>query len=1218
MIAGANPQNCTRLQLGSWTAKLCAVLGLFCFSKGCDKMSDRPFAHLHCHTTYSTLDGATRLKDLIAKVKDTGMNAVATTDHGNMYGALEFYNACREAEINPIVGLEAYIAPGSRFDRSGASRQKEAANHLTLLAMNRTGFYNLVQLTSKAYLEGFYYKPRIDKTLLEECNDGIICLSGCASGELSQLMLQDRMDEAEELTEWYAKVFGDRFYMEIQNAGIQIQKDCMDMTVDMANKKGLPLVATNDAHYLNKEDWVAQDVLLCISTLSLRSDEKRMKMKTDQLFVRTPEEMYDAFPGFEDAVARSQEIADRCDIQLDKNPKHYPVFEPPGEISDSEYLRQLCIEAIPERYADGTPEGFQERLDYELSVIERMGYSSYFLIVWDFVRFAKDNKIPCGARGSAAGAVVTYLLSISNVCPLKYDLLFERFLDPNRAEPPDIDIDFCRDGRQKVIDYTKEKYGEDCVCQIGTFGTLKAKAALRDVARAFGFPPPRINEIAKMIPDELGIKLKDAVKKSVELSDLVKSDSEVAEVVEIAQRLEGMVRNVGTHAAGVVVGNGPLIELLPLQRIAGKEDLISQWDGPHVEMAGLLKMDFLGLRNLTILDKSVKNVERSTGKKIDPAKFPLDDAKTFALLQRGETKGVFQFESGGIRDLLIKMRPDTFADIIATSALYRPGPLEGGMVMDYVDVKNKRKEPAKIHPVVDEVLEETYGVMVYQEQIMRILNRVGGLGLREAYKCIKAISKKSLEIIAKFKSEYIEGAKERDIDVKIADSLFTLIEKFAGYGFNKSHSTAYGLVSYQTAYLKAHHPSEFMAALLSCGMESSDRISEHTDDARRQNIDIVAPDVNRSFVEFAVDHSDQSAAESSEDSRRRVLFGLGAIKGLGEEAMGALVDAREKEGPFKNIFDLAERVDSKGMSKGVLEVLIKAGALDNFGPNRGQHMAVIERAIGSAVQKARDKSRGQRSLFGDDSPGGGDDEFDVVLPEADEWTQSQRLAAEKEVYGFYLTSHPLTQVADRLNQLTQHSIRQIAEMEDGDDVLIGGMISSIKLAVTRKPSRNGQSRYANFDFEDSTGTVRCIIWPEDYARSEEKVRPEALCVVKGRVDRRGREPNVIVNQLMTLEEAEKEFTTHLAINFKLGFHNDNDIQRTKEVLGRFAGKTNVVLFVDSSDDQIEGGKLRYTLMPPQDLRVSCGQELIDELTQIIGRENFKFMSNQKRKNPVGA
>lgn len=1196
-------------------------------------MSARPFAHLHCHTTYSTLDGATRLKDLIAKVKNSGMNAVATTDHGNMYGSFEFYNACRKNDINPIVGLEAYIAPGSRFDRTGASRQKDAANHLTLLAMNRTGFYNLIKLTSQGYLEGFYYKPRIDKQLLEELNEGIICLSGCAAGELSQLMLQDRMDEAEKLTEWYARVFGDRFYMEIQNAGIPIQKECMDMTVDLANKKGLPLVATNDAHYLNREDSVAQDILLCISTLSLRSDENRMKMKTDQLFVRTPDEMYAAFPGFEEAVARSQEIADRCDIRLDENPKHYPVYQPPEGKNDSQFLRELCLAAIPERYSEGTPDGFQERLDYELDVIERMGYSSYFLIVWDLVRFAMDRDIPCGARGSAAGAVVTYLLRISNVCPLKYDLLFERFLDPNRAEPPDIDIDFCRDGRQAVIDYTKEKYGHDSVCQIGTFGTLKAKAAVRDVARAFGFSQARINEIAKMIPDELGIKVKDAVKKNAELSNLVDSDKDVAELIEIAHRLEGLVRSVGTHAAGVVVGNGPLIERLPLQRISGKEDLVTQWDGPHVEMAGLLKMDFLGLRNLTILHKTVRNVERTTGETIDPLKLPLDDPATFALLQRGETKGIFQFESGGIRDLLTKMRPDQFADIIATSALYRPGPLEGGMVMDYVDVKNKRKKPTKIHQVVDDVLEETYGVMVYQEQVMRILNRVGGLGLREAYKCIKAISKKKLETIAKFKEEYLAGARERDIDVKIADGLFTLIEKFAGYGFNKSHSTAYGLVSYQTAYFKAHYPAEFMAALLSCGMETTDRIAEHSDDARRQNIEVVPPDVNHSLVEFAVDHShatgasksarpgsDQPAANGSTEQRQRVLFGLGAIKGLGEEAMSAVVAARQNGGPFKNIFDLAERVDQRWMSKGTLEVLIKAGALDGFGPNRAQHVSVIERAIGSAAQKAKDKARGQRSLFGDDTPStaGQGSTNAIELPDADDWTQSQKLAAEKEVFGFYLTSHPLTQVANRLGRLTQHTSIQVGEMEDGQEVLIGGMVSSIKKSVTKKPSRNGNSRYANFDFEDSTGILRCIIWPEDYTRAEDKIVPEALCVIRGRVDRRGREPNVIVNQVFTLDEAEKEFTSRLAINFKLGFHNELDIKRTKEVLSRYPGKTSVVLYVDSTDEEIEGGRLRYTLMPPQDLRVSCGAELTAELAQAIGRENFKFISDLKRKNQVGA
>jgi len=1168
------------------------------------------FAHLHCHTTFSMLDGATKLKDLIKKCKANDMNAVAVTDHGNLCGAFEFYNMCRDEGLNPIVGYEAYIAPGSRFDRTGASRQKEAAYHLTLLASSATGYFNLIKLTSKAYLEGFYYKPRIDKQLLEECNEGLICLSGCAAGELSQLLLQDRHAEAEKLVEWYSRVFGDRFYMEIQNAGLDIQKQCMDMTVDLARKKGLPLVATNDAHYLNREDAEAHDVLLCVSTLSQRSDPNRMRMTSDQFYVRTPAEMYEAFPGFEEAVAMSQVIAERCDIQLEKKPKHYPVFKPPGEMTDTQYLRKLCEDALPTRY-DVITDEIRARLDLELKVIEKMGYSSYFLIVWDFVRFANANDIPCGARGSACGAIVAFLLGMSNVCPLKYDLLFERFLDESRTEPPDIDIDFCRDGRQRVIDYTKEKYGHDSVCQIGTFGTLKAKAAVRDVARALGYTPTETNEIAKLVPDDLGIKVKEAIEQNPELQTKYDSDPKIKELFDFAMKLEGLCRSAGTHAAGVVVGDGPVIRYLPLQTISGKTDVITQWDGPHVEKAGLLKMDFLGLRNLTILHKAVQNVEKHRGIKLDVLKFPLDDPETFALLQRGETKGIFQFEGGGIRDLLTKMKPDQFADIIATSALYRPGPLEGGMVMEYVDVKHGRRPPTQVHPLVDAVLEETYGVMVYQEQVMRILNRVGGIELANAYKCIKAISKKKLDTIAKFRDQYIAGAQERGIDVEVATRLFELIEKFAGYGFNKSHSTAYGLVSYQTAYLKAHYKVEFMAALLSCGMEDSDRMTEHTDDSRRLGVPVEPPDVNKSDVEFTVEGD-------------RVRYGLGAIKGLGLEAMTALVDARKKHGPFKSIFDIAERVDSKWMSKAILETLIAAGCLDNLGPNRAQHQQAIDRAMQSASSKAKDKARGQKSLFGgfgdsDAGASGGAKEAEatVELPPAEDWSYAQKLAAEKEVFGFYLTSHPLTQVGDRLERLVNTKNKELGTMDDGTDVIIGGMISSIKPASTKKPSRNGHTKYANFDFEDSSGIVRCIIWPEDYARDGEKVKKDTIAIIKGRVDRRGREPNVIVNQLLTLEDAEKQFTRHLAIKFRRGVHSDHDVARTREILGKYPGKTSVVVFAESVDSENPNGKLLYTMMPPSELKVSCNNELQEALTAVLGRDNFKFQAEVQKKKAAG-
>ncbi|MCA9049133.1 MAG: DNA polymerase III subunit alpha, partial [Planctomycetaceae bacterium] len=643
--------------------------------------SRRPFAHLHCHTHYSLLDGVNRIPELIRQVKNLGMDSVAMTDHGNLYGAMEFYRTCKDAGVRPIIGYEAYVAPGRRTDRS-ATRQKEAQSHLTLLAMNQRGFDNLILMASSAYLEGFHYRPRIDRELLEAHNEGIICLSGCASSELSKLLLAEKHDDARQLVEWYVRVFGDRFYMEIQDAGFEIQKQCLELTVDLANQMGLPLVATNDAHYLTRDDAKVQDVLLCVNTRTTRDDPNRMKMSNNGLYICSPEEMYATFSGLEDAVARSQEIADRVDIELHDR-KLYPVFRPPEGKRDIDYLRELCNERMYERYGDALTDEHWKRLKYELSVIESKGYASYFLIVWDFVEFARRNGIPCGARGSACGAIVAYLLRLGDVCPLKYDLLFERFLDPSRNEPPDIDIDFCRDRRQMVIDYTKQKYGEMNVAQIGTYGTLKAKNAIRDVGRALNVPLPRVNELAKMVPDELNIKLKDAIDKSPELKSAYDTDPTSQELLDFAMAVEGLARSTGTHAAGVVVADVPLNTVVPLQKITGKDDIITQWDGPTIESIGLLKMDFLGLRNLTILDKAVRNVQRTHPEfTLQHVQDNLTDEATFQLLQRGETKGVFQLESGGMRDLLTKMKPDCFEDIIATSALYRPGPLEGGMVME--------------------------------------------------------------------------------------------------------------------------------------------------------------------------------------------------------------------------------------------------------------------------------------------------------------------------------------------------------------------------------------------------------------------------------------------------------------------------------------------------------------------------------------------------------
>ena len=1176
----------------------------------------RPFVHLHLHTHYSLLDGANRIPDLVEKVKGQGMNAVAMTDHGNLYAAIEFYNACRKNDLNPIIGYEAYVAPGDRSDKK-AARMKEASFHLTLLAMNQAGFKNLVKLASIAFLEGFYYKPRIDKELLAAHNDGLICLSGCAAGELSQHILSGRMDDARKLTEWYTSVFGDRFYMEIQNAGIDIQHDCAEGTIDIAREMGLPLVATNDAHYLNQEDADAHDILLCVNTRSTVNDEKRMTMTGDQLFVRSPDEMYAAFPDHADAVSITQEIADRCDIDLDLTSRHFPVFMPPESKSDTQYLRELCVDGMVWRYGeDGITQAHRDRLDFELQVIDRMGYSSYFLIVWDFVRFAREKGIPCQARGSAVGAIVGYSLGLSNVCPLKYDLLFERFLDPSRSEPPDIDIDFCRDGRQAVIDYTKEKYGEQNVAQIGTFGTLKAKAAIRDVSRAMAVDLKRVDEICKMVPETLNIKLADAIKESADLQEAYNQDPQIQRMLDVALRLEGLARSAGTHAAGVVVADEPISNYIPLQTITGKTDIITQWDGPTVEVAGLLKMDFLGLRNLTILDKAVKNVKKHRGIDIDPDKLPLDDSETFALLQRGETKGIFQLESGGMRDLLTKMRPDAFEDIIATSALYRPGPLEGGMVTDYVDRKHGRQAVPQQHPIIDEVLQDTYGVMVYQEQVMRILNRVGDIELASAYKCIKAISKKKLDTIAKFREQFIAGAKEKQLPEEQAKDLFSLIEKFAGYGFNKSHSTAYGAVAYQTAYLKAHYPAEFMAALLSCGMESSDRISEHVDDARRMGLEVLPPDVNSSDVEFAVAQSDdeheddqQSRGVSPRTGPARVgsisqlTFGLGAIKGVGETAVAAIVDERRENGPYQHIFDLAERVDPKALTKGVLEILVKAGALDSLGPNRAQHESAVEKAVASAASRHRDKARGQKNLFGGDDDGGDDEPEPVSLPDMPDWTNTQRLAYEKEALGFYLTSHPLTQHGGRIRKFASHRNLELADLDDGAEVVLAGMISAIKRASTKKPSRNGHTKYVNFDFEDESGIVRCIMWPEQFARYGDFVKAEAICVIAGKVDRRGREPNVIVDKLLTPDEAAKELTRHVAIQFRRGLHTRDDMIRVRDALQNNPGRTEVVLILDSVDEEESNRPLRYVVSTPN-YRVSMTPELQTTLGDMLGEDNL--------------
>ena len=969
------------------------------------------FVHLHCHSHYSLLDGAASLDKLVQRAVDHGMNALAITDHGNLHGALEFYSKARNAGINPIIGYEAYIAPKSRFVKEGGT-VKESSYHLTLLARDATGFRNLVRMASAAYLEGFYRKPRIDKQLLEDHNEGIMCLSGCVSGELSRALLRNQgteraWDEALEVAQWFHQLFDDRYYIEIQNNGVSIQQQALVGSVEIAERLGIPLVATSDCHYVDPQDALAQDVMLCINMGKFRSDSSRMKMDGDQYFLRSPAEMYEAFPEHADAVARSQEIADQVDIDLELGKRHFPTYAIPNEQSPEDYLLQLCLEGLRERYAgdeEMCPQGelaprVLERLDHELNVINTLGFANYFLIVWDFVREARDVGIPATARGSGVGALVSFALYLSHVCPLRYDLLFERFLDPSRKEAPDIDIDFCKERRGEIIRYVKDKYGESNVAQIGTFGTLAARAALRDVGRVMGIPLVRVNQVIQMVPEDLGITIEKALEKSADLKTTYESDAEVREMIDIAQRIEGLARNVGTHAAAVVIADRPLTEYVPLARVAGKTDIITQWAMNEVEAAGLLKMDFLGLRNLTILSKAVDLIEQTTGERIDPQNFPLEDEETFALLCRGETKGIFQLESGGIRDLLQKMKPDHFHDIIATNALYRPGPLEGGMVDDYVAVKHGRKEAVYKHEVLKDVLSETHGVMVYQEQVMRILNRLGGIELAGAYTCIKAISKKKEALIAQNYEKFIAGAVEKGMAEKEADEIWNLIIKFAGYGFNKSHSTAYALIAYQTAFLKAHYPVEFMAALLTGDIpgrnfKRKDALVEHWEDCQRMGITVVAPDVNTSDVEFSV-------------ADGKIFFGLSAIKACGGGAAEAIVAERKAQGPFRDLFDFCERIDAGSCNRATLETLIRAGAFDSFKARRSQLLAIVDRALQSGAAAAADRRSGQMSLFGDEPQA--TTAATVDLPEIPEMEEREKLTLEKEVLGFYLTSHPLAE-----------------------------------------------------------------------------------------------------------------------------------------------------------------------------------------------------------------
>jgi DNA polymerase-3 subunit alpha len=1169
-------------------------------------MTEKPFVHLHCHTHYSLLDGASKIPELVARVKALGMPALAVTDHGNLYGAMQFLREATQAGIKPILGIEAYVAPGRRYDRTqGGGSGQEYAFHLTLLARSSEGFRNLMRLSSKSFLEGFYYRPRIDKEILEQHSEGLICLSGCASAEFSDLILHGRHEEARQLCAWYERVFGaGNFYVEIQNNGVKIQEDCMRGAVEIARAMGLPLVATSDAHYLVQDDSQAHDILLCINTGKTVDDPNRMRFDNDQFHVRSPEEMYAAFEGHEEALGMSVQIADSVEEHyegLGLGRRQFPSFQPPEGKTPETYLRELCEQGLRERYWPDPPREAIDRLEHELGIICRMGFASYFLIVWDFVRFARENDIPSSARGSACGSLVSYLLRISHVDPLKYDLLFERFLDPNRGEAPDIDIDLCKDRRYRVIDYVREKYGASNVAQIGTFGTMGAKAALKDVGRALNIPLARVDQVTKLVPQRLNITLAEAIAEEPQIRRLIADDHEIARLFEYARRLEGTARNVSTHAAGVVIADDSLESLVPLQKIPNKdkdkEVVSTQWEMGDVEKAGLLKMDFLGLRNLTSLWAAVELIRKKIGGDFDLAGLPLDDQATYELLQRGDAKGVFQLDGAGIRDLLVKMKPDRFHDLIAILALYRPGPLNGGMVDAYVNRKHGREQPTYEHSVMKEVLEETYGVMVYQEQVMRILNRLGGIELSQAYAYIKAISKKKSETIAQGRKQFVEGAVARGLEREQATRIFSLIEFFGGYGFNKSHTTAYALVAYQTAYLKAHFPTEFMAALLSSEMDGAERekyFVEHIEDCRRMGIDVLPPDINQGDVAF------------TPLPGGKIHFGLGAIKGVGFKAVEEIVRARREQGPFRSLDDFCDRVSPKLVGQGCVEILIKAGAFDSLGARRSQLLAILPRVVQHGQSRQEDRRRGQGSLFDMlGSPPGEDGANDVLLlPDVPELPDVERLAEEKKALGFYMSSHPLSRYEATLSAFSSHRVADLHVLPERTDVIVGGMISGLTLRNVSK-SRSGLTRMCKFAFEDLSGASPAMLWPEEFSRFEPFLKDDAVVFLKGSMNRTREPAELVVTKVIPFDSAAAELTRGVVVTLRKGVHQYEQLERLHRLVRIRPGNLDLYLEVTGV-----GHVRRAVFRAGAGMRLRHDENLLRELESAVGAGNVRLLGHR--------
>ena len=1133
-----------------------------------------PFVHLHSHTEYSLFDGISRIGELVSHVKEMGQTALAITDHGVMCGAVYLYKECIKQGIKPIIGCEIYVTRGSRFDKSGNGKEKLA--HLILLAENNEGYQNLIKICSKAWTEGYYHRPRADHELLEKYHEGLIVTSACVGGEVPQAILNGDMDEARKVIEFYINTFGkDNYFLEIQNHGLPEEAAVRPVLASLAKEYGLGLVATNDFHYTKKEDARSQEIKLCISTGKTLDDPYHFHFANDEFYCKSGDEMRAILGNFPGAIENTRVIADRCNVELTFGEHKLPSFDVPEGETAASYLRKLCEKALPERYAVVTDKE-RSRMDYELGVIDKMGFSDYFLIVMDFIHYAKSHGIPIGpGRGSAAGSIVSYLLHITEVDPLRFDLLFERFLNPARVSMPDIDTDLCYRRRGEVIEYLARKYGSDQVAQIITFGTLAARAVIRDVGRVTNMPLREVDRIAKMVPVGPGVTLKKTMEGSREFRDLYDSDTTVHRLIDHCLDLEGISRNSGTHAAGVVICSKPVEEYVPIQ-LTQDGFIQTQYEKDQVEQLGLLKMDLLGLRNLTVIHDALEMIRENRGIDLDINKIPSEDEETCKMLCDGDTIGVFQSESSGFTSLLMQLHPERFEDLIPMVALYRPGPLGSGMAEDFIKRKHGKIPVEYPHPSLEPILKETYGVILYQEQVMQIASVMGGFSLGQADMLRRAMGHKEPEILQQNRETFVDGAVANGVDDRTANYVFDLMVHFAGYGFNKSHSVCYGWIAWQTAYLKAHYRPEFMAAMMTCYNGDRDKVSRYISDTRRAGVVIAAPDVNLSEAYFSVKGD-------------KILFGLDGIQNVGEGAVRSIIEARKQGGPFKSLSDFVERADNRGLNSRACESLIRCGALDSLGANRSQLLAALPEALGDAQSIRNERASGQLNLFG-----GEETPETIVYPDLPDMDPKEKIEWERKLLGFYVSGHPLDSYKEQLKACTPlYHLTAEGNQYDGRMVTIGGTISRIKGTMTKKGQPMGY-----VTIEDYDGEVETVVFPSVWETVRPILAEDAAVAIRGRVQANERDVRVLAEEIIPLDKLRASAPSpagvlHLYID---AAHDSNEVsQRLAGLFQKHHGKTPVIMHMMRTGQEIHAAPkfyVNYSSEAERDFRMLLGERAV--------------------------